>query len=242
MGEYKRKKINWHIIIFIFVLLSLVISAVYSAISITVSSPGADMIIPYERNRSDYILMLTQCILGIIVMLLPSVLAKRFKWNVPKSALIVYVLFLYCGIVLGEVRSFYYRISFWDTILHAFCGICLGILGIVVVYVLNEHDKTKVNLSPLFVSLFAFCFAVTLGIIWEIYEFACDALVGLNMQKYMLDTGENLVGKTALIDTMEDIIVDTIAAFSVALTCFFVRRRKKVNADNGGSLADDVPG
>ena len=68
----------------------------------------------------------------------------------------MYLVFLYCAIFLGEVRDFYYRVPHWDTILHTFSGIMLGFFGFMVIDILNRDKNTSVNLSPIFVSLFAF--------------------------------------------------------------------------------------
>lgn len=88
----------------------------------------------------------------------------------------------------------------------------LGIIGFSVIHFLN-HKTILVNLSPIFVALFSFCFAITIGVFWEIYEYSFDGLLGLNMQKFMLEDGINLVGRMALKDTMENFIIDALGAF-----------------------------
>jgi hypothetical protein len=94
----------------------------------------------------------------------------------------------------------------------------LGAFGFSLVKILNDSEKIHVVLSPAFIALFAFCFAVTVGAVWEIYEFAGDSLFGLNMQKFKLADGTLLVGAEALKDTMHDIIIDSIGAFVVSLS------------------------
>ena len=113
-----------------------------------------------ERLKSDYVLMLLQCILGVAVLMLPSILAKRFRLEIPSMMLILFVLFLYCAVYLGEVQDFYYKVSNWDTILHCFSGGMLGTLGFSVIALFNNSDRIPVNLSPIFVAFFAFCFAM----------------------------------------------------------------------------------
>ena len=92
----------------------------------------------------------------------------------------------------------------------------LGTLGFSVVALLNNTNRIPVNLSPIFIAFFAFCFAMMLGAIWEIYEFTIDGIMHLNMQKYALENGVALVGRAALVDTMSDLIVDAIGAFVIA--------------------------
>ena len=105
-----------------------------------------------ERLKSDYVLMLLQCILGVAVLMLPSILAKRFRLEIPSMMLILFVLFLYCAVYLGEVQDFYYKVSNWDTILHGFSGGMLGTLGFSVIALFNNSDRIPVNLSPISVS------------------------------------------------------------------------------------------
>ena len=221
-----RKKIDWGRIIFLFVFVSLLLSVIYAVVKMTQSPSGAIVPHLYDKTKSDYTLILVQCVLGMAVMFLPSILAKRLKWDIPKPAMIAYLIFLYCAIFLGEVHDFYYRIAFWDTILHAFSGGMLAVLGFILIYSLNEQKSIKVSLSPLFVAIFAFCFALTIGALWEIYEFLCDGLLGLNAQKHALKTGEPLVGRAALMDTMKDLIVDAVAALSVALGYYMIHKNR----------------
>jgi len=165
------------------------------------------------RVKSDYVLMLLQSIIGILALLLPLFLRRRANLSIPDFMLIAYALFLYCAIYLGEVRSFYYNVPHWDTILHAFSGAALGALGFSLVSLLNDTESVAFSLSPFFVALFAFCFAVSLGVLWEIYEFSMDYFLKTDMQKYMLENGEPLIGQAALMDTMKDLIVDAAGAF-----------------------------
>ena len=164
------------------------------------------------RVKSDYVLMLLQCIIGIFAMFLPSMLSKRFKLEILDKMYYLYVLFLYAAIFLGEVQGFYYTIPYWDTILHTFSGMMIGFIGFSLVDILNNENK-RVTLSPFFIAFFAFCFAIQVGVIWEFYEYISDGILGTNMQKYKLRIGTELIGRVALQDTMEDLIVDTIGAF-----------------------------
>ena len=172
-------KQRWKKEIFWFVFVSLVLSIVYAAVMLVVTpndSSGTEY-----RQKSDYVLMLLQCAAGGIIMFLPTILERKLKLEIPDSMEILFFIFLYAAIYLGEVRSFYYRFENWDTVLHTFSGGMLGALGFSVVNLLNRSEKVKMSLSPLFVALFAFCFAVTMGALWEIYEFSFDGILGLNM-------------------------------------------------------------
>lgn len=180
-----------------------------------------------QHSDADYLLMLVECVLGLVVINIPSFLARRFQFRLPVLLYCLYIVFLYCAIFLGEVRSFYYLIPFWDTILHAFSSMMIGFFGLMVITILNRDEHTVVALSPFFTALFAFSFAVTIGTLWEIYEFAFDGMLGLNMQKFMLDDGTLLTGHEAVSDTMKDIIVDVIGALVSSTIGFFAVRGKK---------------
>lgn len=172
----------------------------------------ADKAVAGERPESEYILMLLQCTAGIIIMFLPGFISKKFSLTIPGVMHIIFVIFMFCAIYLGEVRAFFYQFRHWDVLLHGISGVMLGALGFSFVTLLNDAERIPVNLSPLFVSLFAFCFAIMLGVMWEIYEFVFDGLLGLNMQKFALEDGTLLVGREALQNTMKDLIVDSIGA------------------------------
>jgi len=203
---------RWTRWIFSFVLMSLIGSSVYSVIGIVTAPsdvvPGAE----HLKIKSDYVLMMIQCLLGIAVMFLPSFLERRIRIVIPGTIYIFFVVFLYAAIYLGEIRSFYYRIPQWDLILHGFSGLMLGALSFSVIDLLNGSERVKFDLSPVFVALFAFCFAVAMGVLWEVYEFGFDGLLDLNMQRYKLQSGKHLIGRSAVENTMNDLIIDAVGA------------------------------
>ena len=225
---YNRKKRDWKKIIGNILFITLLLSIIYTIIRIVISPSGTGT--GHDKVKSDYVLMLLQCILGLIVMMIPSAIERKFCIDIPNRMEVIYFIFLYCAIYLGEVRNFYYIIPHWDTILHAFSGAMLGALGFSLVIILNDAEKVKFDLSPFFISLFAFCFALAMGAIWEIYEFTFDGLLSLNMQKFALADGTNLIGHDALRDTMKDIIVDALSALSIAVIGYYsIKEVEKAN-------------
>lgn len=214
------KKIKKGKNLYYFVLIGFILSIIYS-ICMIVYAPSEE-VNTLLRQKSDYVLMLLQCILGIFAMNLPSFINRKFNITIPTNTIIAYLIFLYAAIVLGEVRSFYYRFEHWDTILHAFSAGMLGSLGFDIVNVLNKTaDEEELKLSPFFVALFAFCFAVSIGVLWEIYEFSFDGILHLNMQKFRLEDGTNLIGREALRDTMDDLIIDCVGALTTSTIGYF---------------------
>jgi hypothetical protein len=140
----------------------------------------------------------------LFVTLLPMVLGRRLELHIPPEFEALTVVFVFASLFLGEVRGYYVRFWWWDIVLHTASGFLLGILGFLLVYVLNEKEDIELHMKPGFVALFAFMFAVGLGALWEIFEFGMDQFFGFNMQK-------------GLVDTMWDLIVDAIGALVISL-------------------------
>lgn len=145
--------------------------------------------------------------------LLPTPLFRRFGIRLPNAFLIWIVVFIFATIFLGEAFDFYNRYRWWDVVMHAGSALGFGLVGFLFVFTLFEGDRYAA--PPWALALIAFCFAVTIGTLWEIFEFAMDHVFGLNMQK------------SGLIDTMGDLIVDVIGATIGALAGHFYLKGRK---------------
>lgn len=122
------------------------------------------------------------CIVALLLFTLPTIISETFKIGIPTLLEIIIYLFIYSSAILGEINNFYGIIPFWDTLLHTLNGfLCAGI-GFLLVDLLNQNSK-KVNLSPLYIAIVAFCFSMTIGILWEFFEFSADTIVRTDMQK-----------------------------------------------------------
>ena len=122
------------------------------------------------------------CILALMLFTLPTIISEKFKIGIPSLLEGIIYLFIYSTAILGEINNFYGRIPFWDTILHTLNGfLCAGI-GFSLVDLLNQNSK-RIKLSPLYIALVAFCFSMTIGILWEFFEFTADSLTKTDMQK-----------------------------------------------------------
>ena len=150
--------------------------------------------------------------IGIILVTLgPFFLAKLFRVFIPPEFVLVAIAFVFASLFLGEVHGYYTRYWWWDIALHSGSGFLLGIVGFLLVHVLNETEEIGLHMKPGFVAFFAFLFAVGIGVLWEIFEFAMDQLFGMNMQKPMLNDPSGLT------DTMWDLIVDMLGALVVTV-------------------------
>ncbi|MFA7422522.1 MAG: hypothetical protein WCZ00_02185 [Acholeplasmataceae bacterium] len=164
--------------------------------------------------KNDYILMTSEAVAAIFVLLLPTILEKKWKFDIPSKMHIFLILFLFSAVFLGEFRRFHFLVPHWDKMLHIVSGAFLASLGFTIIQTLNDHDI--IHMNPLFVAIFSFSFAITIGTMWELYEYAWDVSFNLNMMKYMDEAGNPYVGLEALKDTMGDLVVDSIGAFAMS--------------------------
>lgn len=159
--------------------------------------------------------------LTFVMTFYPSILRKKFRVYLPSTMQIIITLFIFAAEFLGELHDFYYKFPWWDNMLHCISGSVLGIIGFMFVYFLNKTHIKKTKLSPIFIALFALCFSISIGVFWEIFEFSGDRLLGLNMQKFRMP------GEDGLVDTMTDLIVDSIGAFIVAVIGYIYMKDEK---------------
>ena len=123
------------------------------------------------------------CALSLFLMVLPSIIARRLKVVLPSTLEVIILLFIFAAEILGEINSFYVRVPNWDTMLHTINGFLCAAIGFCLVDMLNRNDRFSFKLSPLYLALVAFCFSMTVGVLWEFLEFAGDQLLGLDAQK-----------------------------------------------------------
>ena len=183
--------------------------------------------IDIAATPAELALPLIQCALGIAALQIPALLKRTAKIDLPDSLCILFYAFVLCGTVFGEMFSLYYAVPMWDDILHLASGIMSAMLGAIVSVTFLQRKKCTALITPVVIAVAALCFAVCIGTFWEIYEFAGDSLLGLNMQKCLLRDGSALIGKAALADTMKDLIVDTVGAALTATSAFVSLKMKR---------------
>lgn len=132
---------------------------------------------------------LALCILSLFLFLLPALFEERLKIVIPPSLQIIIYLFIYAAEILGEVNKYYTAIPGWDTMLHTINGFLCAAIGLSLVYVLNRRGGDYTHLSPLYLAFMAFCFSMTIGVLWEFFEFAADHFFYLDMQKDFVISG-----------------------------------------------------
>jgi len=162
-------------------------------------------------NKRWFTLFIT--FITIILTFLPMFFEKKYKIDIPDSFEILIILFIYSSIYLGEVQQFYLKFWWWDILLHFWSAMALGMIGLTILFIL--YEKEKISTKPFWISLFVFAFAVSMGTVWEIFEFFMDQVFGTNMQK------------SGLIDTMADLIVDSIGALIIAIAGYIYIRTNR---------------
>ena len=181
-------------------------------------------------------------ILTLILFMVPQFLDKKLSVTIPVGLETVILIFIFSAEILGEINAFYIKIPIWDSILHTTNGFLMAAIGFALIDLFNRSEKFSIKMSPYFVAFFAFCFSMTVGVLWEFFEFSMDQFFGLDMQKDWIVTAINSVKLNpiganvpihvdvqsvvingeqwnlggyldiGLIDTMKDLIVNFIGA------------------------------
>lgn len=133
----------------------------------------------FNRNFENVFL----CLLTLLLFLMPTLAEKKLNIDLPNTMEIIILLFIYAAEILGEISSFYTTFRGWDTMLHTINGFLCAAIGFSLVDMLNRNERFSLSLSPVFMAVVAFCFSMTIGVLWEFFECAMDQLFLLDMQK-----------------------------------------------------------
>lgn len=133
----------------------------------------------YNRNYVNVFL----CVLTLILFMIPIFVDKKLNIHLPDTLEIIVLLFIFSAEILGEIQEYYLIFKHWDTMLHTINGFLMAAIGFSLIDILNQSDRFHFNMSPAFVALVAFCFSMTIGVLWEFFEFSADMLLHTDMQK-----------------------------------------------------------
>lgn len=123
------------------------------------------------------------CFLTLLLMTVPGLVQVNFKIELPSTLEVIILCFIFAAEIMGEIQEFYIIFPFWDTLLHTLNGFLAAAIGFALVDILNRSKRFTFELSPLFLAIVAFCFSMTIGVLWEFFEFSMDQFFGLDMQK-----------------------------------------------------------
>ena len=154
------------------------------------------------------------CLLVLFLFLLPMFVQKNFGIELPSTLEIIILVFIFAAEILGELACFFINVPNWDSILHTTTGFLCAAFGFALIDILNRNDKIKFELSPIYVALAAFCFSMTIGVLWEFFEFGMDRLFHMDMQK---DTIVHTISSVMLDPTNKNIpiTIDNITSVAV---------------------------
>lgn len=133
----------------------------------------------FNRNYQNVFL----CLLTLVLMIVPSMIQVTFHVEIPSFFEIIILVFIFAAEILGEISAFYIKFPYWDTVLHTLNGFLCAAVGFSLVDLMNRERRLRFELSPLFTAIIAFCFSMTIGVLWEFFEFGMDQIWGLDMQK-----------------------------------------------------------
>ena len=135
------------------------------------------------------------CVLTLVLLLMPTIMERRLKIDLPNALEIIIMLFIYAAEIMGEIQAFYTTYRGWDTMLHTMNGFLCAAIGFCLVDLFDRSEKSSLSLSPKYMAIVAFCFSMTVGVLWEFFECAMDQLLFLDMQK---DTVVNTISTVML--------------------------------------------
>ena len=145
----------------------------------------------FNKNYENVFL----CILTLLLFIVPSFIQVNLKIELPTALEITILVFIFAAEILGEIQAYYIKFPFWDTVLHTINGFLMAAIGFALADILNRSKKISFQLSPAFLAIVAFCFSMTIGVIWEFFECGMDLFFGFDMQK---DTIVNSISSVML--------------------------------------------
>ncbi|HNZ65446.1 MAG TPA: hypothetical protein PKJ10_06375 [Smithella sp.] len=225
-----REKNQKHYYIIWAIRLLLIISILANIVFITLHLLSDDLVTKKDiiEELSQRIELLFWSFVTLALTFLPDYIEHK-NIHLPHLLEIFIVIFIFAGIFLSVRFELYYNVFWWDDLLHAVSGVIIGFLGFIIIYKINS--KYSMDVSPLLVAVFAFTFAITMGVLWEIFEFAIDWVFGTTMQSWDLPHDTTLIGRafqgSGLRDTMSDLIIDSIGALSTSIICYFLYKEEK---------------
>ena len=158
--KYRKRDLTVYIVLRLLVIITIVVQAI--------------------RGNFENVFL---CILTLILFTIPSIIDKKLNIKLPNALEVIILLFIFSAEILGEIQNFYGIFKFWDTMLHTINGFLCAAIGFSMIDILNRSPRFHLKMSPLFVALVAFCFSMTIGILWEFFEYGSDVFFRTDMQK-----------------------------------------------------------
>lgn len=172
----------------------------------------------------DYEHQILLCVFAGLMAFLPSLISKFFKIEIHPFLKIYLFIYITFGSLFGNVFNLYYIIPFWDKLLHFFSGIFLMCTAFIFINIYTE--KGYISLNKTFTITAALFFTLSVGAVWEFFEYIADLILDTNMQRYVLKDKTPLIGQAALHDTMQDMLWAAVGAIVTSIGYIFVEKRQ----------------
>jgi hypothetical protein len=170
------------------------------------------------------------CILTLILFTVPTFISKTFNITLPTTLEVIVYLFIFASEILGEIQNFYGIFVHWDSMLHTLNGFLCAAVGFSLIDILNNNDDLHISMTPAFVALVAFCFSMTIGVLWEFGEFAADRYFNKDMQK------DRIVSKISSVKINPEGKNEPILINNIDKTIIYSNNNQNVTVIEGGYL------
>lgn len=167
------------------------------------------------------------CFLTLILFTLPTIASRTFKVKLPTTLEIIVYLFIFAAEILGEIQNFYGVFKHWDTMLHTLNGFLSAAVGFSLIDILNRTERIHIKMTPVFVALVAFCFSMTIGVLWEFFEFSADRYFNTDMQK------DRVVDKISSVELNKENKNDPIIIDNINKTIIYSNNKKETVIEDG---------
>ncbi len=176
------------------------------------------LVMAVQTLRGNYFNVLL-CVLTLVLFMIPAFADRRLNIELPSALEIIILCFIFAAEILGEINNFYGIFKNWDTMLHTMNGFMMAAIGFALIDILNNNPKFHFTASPIFVAFVAFCFSMTVGVMWEFFEFSADTLLNTDMQKDFIYTSISTVhepintsgeNNAVLVEDVQTIITGTV--------------------------------
>lgn len=203
------------VIFYLFIRIAMFLLLIASVLGIFIDSDSADI----SRN----IFVAFQSVLLILLSFGPSFVEKKLKLQIPDFMESIFLFFIIAALLFGEIAEFFVRFTWWDDLLHTTSGFLIAITGFSIINSAIKNPKSVISISPIFVSLFIFCFSISIEVIWELFEYTIDSLFSTSNMLRTVDSISQIPyqGLAAIKDTMHDLILTVFSALFISIIGFF---------------------
>lgn len=170
------------------------------------------LILSFAQKNYNNVFM---CVLTLLLFTIPTIIDRKLNIKLPSVLEGIILLFIFAAEILGEIHGFYLKIPYWDTLLHTMNGFMMAAIGFAMIDILNQSPRLHFNMSPIFVAFVSFCFSMTIGVLWEFFEYGMDLYTMSDMQKdavvevlSSIDLNSHIVNTPVVVENIQKTTID----------------------------------